>query len=80
MPSTRSTDGIMSSFKAAKALSFQYIDRYNLASLLQVQIDDSQFDWFAPVSEIITEAAANLARIPMAIRAGGDLIGFFIFH
>jgi RimJ/RimL family protein N-acetyltransferase len=80
MPSTRSTDEIMSSFEAAKALSFQYIDRYNLASLSKVQIDDSQLDWFAPVSEIITEAAANPARIPMAIRAGGDLIGFFIFH
>ena len=80
MPSTRSTDEIMSSFKAAKALSFQHIDRSNLASLSQVQIDDSQLDWFAPVSEIISEAAANPARIPMAIRAGGDLIGFFIFH
>jgi diamine N-acetyltransferase len=80
MPSTRSTDEIMSSFKAAKALTFQHIDRSNLASLSQVQIDDSQLDWFAPVSEIISEAAANPARIPMAIRAGGDLIGFFIFH
>jgi len=66
--------------KAAKALSFRRINRSDLQSLARIQIDDSQLDWFAPVPEIMAEAAADPHRIPMAIQAGGEVIGFFIFH
>ncbi len=70
----------MSSEKAQAGLSFHRLDRAHLAEISALEVEESQLPYFAPTDEIVGEAIRHPDRVPMAIRAAGELVGFFVFR
>jgi diamine N-acetyltransferase len=61
-------------------LSVHRIALDHLAEIAGLEVDEGQLPFFAPTAEIVEEAIRHRDRIPMAIRAGDALVGFFVFR